>query len=98
MVPLKHTTSQSGWNFFGRNCEFIGIDKEYIKHSYNEIFSLVGYGFSAEYIESIPLEKRRYFIDLLFEKNKREQQIIGGNKEASSPLPNFQKEQIKRNQ
>lgn len=89
---------QSGWSFFGRNCEFIGIDREYIKNAYKETFVLVGYGFSAEYVESLSLEKRRFFIDLLYEKNKREQEAISGNKDASKPLSPALRDKIKNNQ
>lgn len=98
-MPLKHTTSQSGWSFFGRNCEFIGIDSNYIAQvSYREIFLLVEHGFSAEYLESIPLARRRYFFNLLIERHKAESERISGKKDASTPLPNFSKDKIKNGQ
>jgi hypothetical protein len=57
----------------------------------------VNHGFSAEYLDSISLEKRRFFFNLLAEKNKKEQESASGKSEASVPLSKMTKEKIKSN-
>lgn len=64
-----------------------------IKIAYREIFELVGYGFSAEYLERIPISLRRHF----FREYQRKLQAQAGQ----TPQPKNQKmlfDPVKRGQ
>ncbi len=68
---------QWGLSFFGPNCEFMGIDNNYIVNiAMKEIYNLVRIGFGYSDLRSMALAQRRYYFHLLVKENEKRQKEL----------------------